>query len=251
MNSKQWRPGLLALWALLLGWTLVVWPVSTVSGDGNTSNEQKVVGSGTAATEQREVEKFVDISVSSAIKLDENVGPAVAIAVTADDNILPHVITEVTGDRLKIYVDASCSSKLGVKVNMSTPELRGLRGSGAAKISITNASGERFRLGLSGASECKWKGEVDALAMKLDGGSKANVSGSATRLEANCNGAVKLEARDLTTKSGKIVLGGASTGRVNVSDDLNVTVSGASSLKYAGQPTVEKNVSGASRVSAE
>ncbi|HEX4415252.1 MAG TPA: head GIN domain-containing protein [Lacipirellulaceae bacterium] len=251
MASKRWRPGFTALWALLVGWPIVAWPVSFAAGDDSSSSGPKLIGSGGAATAQREVEKFADISVSSAIKLDVNVGPEVEIAVTADDNILPHVITEVAGDRLKIYVDQNYKSKLGVKVNMSTPELRGLRGSGAVKTTVTNASGERFRLGLSGASECKWKGEVEALAMKLDGGSKANVSGSATRLDANCSGAAKLDARDLTAKSGKLVLSGASTARVNVSDVLNVTASGASSLKYAGQPTIEKTVSGASRVSAE
>ena len=85
-----------------------------------------VVGSDNAATEERTVDKFTEISISSAIKLDVNVGPAVAIAVTADDNVLPHVITEVTGDRLKIYVDQGYTSKLGVHVQMAAPELRGI-----------------------------------------------------------------------------------------------------------------------------
>jgi hypothetical protein len=59
--------------------------------DENTTNGPQLVGSGNAATEAREVEEFTEISVSTAIKLDVTVGPAIAIAVTADDNILPHV----------------------------------------------------------------------------------------------------------------------------------------------------------------
>jgi Putative auto-transporter adhesin, head GIN domain len=240
-----------------LGWVEVVAAVlvggsaAMLVADTVTTGGQQLVGSGNAATEAREVEEFAEISASSAITLDVTVGPAVAIAVTADDNILPHVKTEVVSGRLKLYVDESYSSKLGVKIQLAAPELRGLRGSGAVKTTVTDASGERFRLGLSGASECRWKGEVDALALKVDGGSHTVVSGSAGRLEMNCSGASKIDARSLAAKSAKIQLSGASTARVNVSDELNVVASGASSLRYAGQPKVDQKVSGASRVSAE
>jgi hypothetical protein len=218
--------------------------------DGNTTGPQ-LVGSGTAETESREVEEFAEISVSGAIKLDVTIGEATEIAVTADNNILPHVKTEVVSKRLKIYVDESYSSKLGVKVKMTALALRGLRASGACKTSVNNASGERFRLGLSGGSDCRWQGEVDALALKFDGGSHATFSGTAGRLEMNCSGASKADARDLQVKTAKAQLSGASTARVNVSDDLNVEASGASSLRYSGQPTVKKNVSGASTVRGE
>lgn len=252
MSRKRWQPAFRTLCALLLAGPMLIWPNSyAAAGEANSSNGPPLVGSGTAATEERKVSEFAEISVSSAIKLDVNIGPAAAIAVTADDNLLPHVITEVTSDRLKIYVDQGYKSKLGVHVQMAAPELKGLRGSGAAKIKITNASGERFRLGLSGASECKWKGEVDALAMKLDGGSNAAVSGTAGRLEMNCSGAAKVDARELAVKTAKISLSGASNAQVNVSDELNVTASGASTLTYAGEPTVTKKVSGASHVSGE
>ena len=79
----------------------------------------QLVGSNNAETEAREVEGFAEISVGGAIKLDVTIGPAISISVTADDNILPHVKTEVSGDRLKIYVDESYSSKLGVKVQLA------------------------------------------------------------------------------------------------------------------------------------
>jgi hypothetical protein len=216
-----------------------------------TTTAPQIVGSGNAEAESRDVGEFAEISVSSAIKLDVTVGPAISVSVTADDNILPHVKTELISDRLKIYVDESYSSKLGVKVKLTAPALHGLRASGAAKTSVTDASGERFRLGLSGGSECRWQGEVDALALKLDGGSRATISGTAGRLEMNCSGAAKVDARDLQVKTAKAQLSGASIARVNVSDDLKVEASGASSLRYSGQPTVKKNVSGASTVRGE
>jgi hypothetical protein len=251
MSPKRWQPAFWSFGALLMAGPWLIGPVSYAPAEVSSSNGPPLVGSGTAATEARKVSEFAEISVSSAIKLDVTIGSAAEIAVTADDNLLPHVITEVTSDRLKIYVDQGYQSKLGVHVQMSAPELRGLRGSGAVKTTVTNASGERFRLGLSGASGCKWKGEVDALAMKLDGGSDAEVSGTAGRLELNCGGAAKVDAKELKVKSAKIALSGASSAHVNVSDELNVVASGASTLSYAGEPKVQKKVSGASRVSGE
>ncbi len=246
MRSSDGRPGRLFVVAigLLSCLSIMAW------ADGNATSPQ-LVGSGDAATESRDVEEFADISVSGAIKLDVTVGPALAIAVTADDNILPHVKTEVTADRLKIYVDESYSSKLGVKVQMAAPALRGLRASGAAKTKVMKATGERFRLGLSGASECRWQGEVDALALKFDGGSQAAFSGTAGRLEMNCSGASKVDSRDLAVKTLKAQLSGASTARVKVSDELNVVASGASTLRFSGEPRISKSVSGASTVRGE
>ncbi len=143
MGSISEQPGRLfvAVLGVLNCASIVAW------ADGNTTGPQ-LVGSGNAETESRDVEEFAEISVSSAIKLDVTIGPAISISVTADDNILPHVKTEVIGDRLKIYVDESYSSKLGVKVQLAAPALRGLRAQRAAKTSVTGASGERFRLGL-------------------------------------------------------------------------------------------------------
>lgn len=251
MSPKRWQPAFQTLCGLLVAGSVLTSPIPIVADEVNSSNGPPVVGSGSAATEERHVAEFTEISVSSAVKLDVNIGPAVAIAVTADDNLLPHVITEVTSDRLKIYVDQGYKSKLGVHVQMAAPELRGLRGSGAVKTTITNASGERFRLGLSGASKCKWKGEVDALAMKIDGGSEAALNGTAARLEMNGSGAAKVDAKELSVKSAKIALSGASSAQVNVSDELNVVASDASTLTYAGEPKVQQKVSGASRVSGK
>jgi hypothetical protein len=251
MQAKRWGLGFSVLGALLVAWPMLNWAVSLALADDTAASGPQLAGSGSAATEMREVEEFAEVSVSSAIKLDVTIGPAVSISMTADDNILPHVKTEVISDRLKIYVDESYSSKLGVKVQLTAPALRGLRASGAAKTRVTGASGERFRLGLSGASGCKWQGEVDALAFKADGGSRAIFSGTAGRLEMNCSGATKVDARDLQVKTAKAQLSGASTARVNVSDELNVEASGASSLRYSGQPTVKQRVSGASTVRAE
>ena len=78
----------------------------------------------------RDVEEFKEISAGGSTRVDVTVGPEMSIQVTADDNILPHVRTDVSKERLKIYVDESYSSNVGVDVKITVPELRWIRGSG-------------------------------------------------------------------------------------------------------------------------
>ena len=109
-------------------------------------------GSGVAKTETREVAQFSEIEVGSAIQLDVTVGEPTSLVVTADDNVLPLVRTEVAGDRLKIYLDTSLSTNIGVQVKASTPALKSLVGSDATKINATGVTGEKYQVEVHGAS---------------------------------------------------------------------------------------------------
>jgi hypothetical protein len=174
-----------------------------------------------------------------------------SIQVTADDNILPHVRTDVSKERLKIYVDESYSSKVGVDVKVTVPELRWLRGSGSTKWKVADARGEKFQLALLGSSKCEWKGEVDLLQLKQSGSSQATIAGKADRVRFKLAGAAHLDERELTASRLKAELEGASVARVQVADELNVVASGAAHLTYSGDPKVNQNTSGAAAVGRE
>ena len=267
-------------------------------------------GSGVAKTETREVAPFSEIEVGSAIRLDATIGPANSLVVTSDDNILPHVTTVVADDRLKVYVDTSYSTELGVEVKVTVPALRSLHGSGASqttlaglaedqfhldlsgasgcqltgeadlmnvqlsgashgtiagsakrltvecsgashldaagleaerddasKMTLSGITGEHFRLDLSGASGCRLTGDADLIELTLSGASHGMIAGTSKRLTVNCSGASHLDATGLTAKIVTAELTGGSTGHVNAIEELTAEASGASSLRYAGQPS--------------
>ena len=50
------------------------------------------------------------------------------------------------------------------------------------------------------------------------------------------SGAVEIKARDLKTKSARIDVSGASDVELSVSEELNVSVSGAGDIRYYGSP---------------
>jgi hypothetical protein len=209
-------------------------------------------GSGVAKSETRDVGHFSEIEVGNAIRLDATTGAANALEVTTDDNLLPHVKTIVTGERLRIYVDGSWSTDLGIRVKATAPVLRALAASGAATTTLSGMAVDRFQLDLSGASSCQLTGDAELLEVTLSGASRATIAGEAKQLKAECSGASQLDAMELSAEKASVELSGASTGHVNVSEELAAEASGASTLRYAGEPpSLDKRSSGASTIETE
>ena len=211
-----------------------------------------LLGSGLSKTESRDVAPFTAIEVSNAIQLDVVIGPEKNLTVTTDDNILSHVTTTVSDGRLRIDVDQSCSSRIGIKVAASTPELQVLHGSGASTATVSRVKADHFQLELSGASRCELVVEAETLEAHLSGASQATLTGSSHELKIDCSGASQCNATDLAAKTVAAHLSGASNAKVNAGEKLGIHASGASTLRYSGHPAdVTKELSGASTVTDE
>lgn len=103
--------------------------------------------------------------------------------------------------------------------------------SGASKLNASNLECEKLQINCSGASEVNLAGLINTSTVDLSGASRLN--------------AKQLQIRDLDITSS-----GASSGYVFVLDKLNAIASGASKLKYNGNPTkIDKTASGASSIS--
>jgi hypothetical protein len=209
-------------------------------------------GSGVAKTETREVAPFSEIEVGSAIQLDVVVGDPTDLVVTADDNVLPLVRTEVTGDRLKIYLDTSLSTNIGVQVKAATPELKALVASGASKVNATGITGEKFQIELHGSSTGEFGSEAEVMDITLSGASHAVLAGVGSQLNLECFGASRINAAGFTADKVTAVVSGASFAQVNAKEEFAADASGASHIHYTGQPAkLKKQVSGASTVTAQ
>jgi hypothetical protein len=103
---------------------------------------------------------------------------------------------------------------------------------------------------LSGGNSFK-ASQVSGRDLKIEssGAWDISVDGSITKLEASLAGASKLNAKSLQTQTAKLSLLGASYARVAVTGTLKVSVIGASSVTYSGNPeVVETNVIGAGSI---
>jgi hypothetical protein len=193
-------------------------------------------GSGTPATETRELESFDKIEIGGAFDLVVHVEPGVTqkVEVTADDNILAKVDTSVSGGELDVSVEdvTLLRPKTDLRVEVWIPSLVAIDASGAADIDVAGLHGESFALELSGATETAVRGTVDTFEVEI-------------------SGAGELDARDLQAKSVTLELSGAGEASVWASETLDVEISGAGDVTYFGKPAnVTQQISGAGSMKA-
>lgn len=204
--------------------------LATVAWIGGCSvDSQTIKGDGTIKAEPRAITEITAIEASGAFEIQWTSG-APALTVTADQNLLPHIHTEVSGETVKIFSDGSLAPTKSMQVVVSSAALARLDLTGAVHVIAKKVAAPTFALATAGATTI----EVD---------------GSASELTANLTGASRLMAAELKTKSARVTLTGASSAEVAVADALKVTITGAGSLTYSGEPkTVEQQVTGAGSI---
>lgn len=187
-----------------------------------------IKGDGVIKSEDRTVSDFTKVVVTGAYEVQWTNGKA-ALNISADQNILPLIRTVVTDGTLEIDSTESISPSRTITVTLSSSALAGVELTGGNNLKASQIAG-------------------DVLKLEATGSSNITVDGSVTNLQAEFTGAGKLKARSLQTRTATLTLTGASEAEVNVSDALKVSITGAGSLTYSGNPKVEQNVVGAGRV---
>lgn len=196
----------------------------------NVSVFSKVKGSGDIRNEKREVSDFRSVKTGGAITVDIVAQRDFSVEVEADDNLLEHIKTEVRGDTLKIYTEGSISTRNPIRVRIAMPQIESLDISGASTGTLTNVKNESLTVEASGASKIRIDGETGELKVDLSGASR-------------------LDAENLRAENTTVEASGASSATVTALNDLTAEASGASNIRYTGEPkNVKRNISGASSV---
>ena len=114
-----------------------------------------------------------------------------------------------------------------------------LSGGSDAKINVGQI--EYVKVAASGGSDAKLI-EIDAqkLNVSISGGSDADLSGSARASKISASGGSDIEAKNFTTENCIINLSGAADAKMNVTGELEVSLSGGSDFHCKGNPTITK-----------
>lgn len=194
-----------------------------------------VRGSGVAAKEERSIAGVTAVELRGVGTLTVTVADEEKLTVTADDNILPLIVTEAKDDTLTIGFgkNTSVNPVKPVTYDLTVKSLRRLKLSGAARVVAHKLDGKKFQLDISGACH-------------------ANLDGNVGEFTLTVSGTAAVDARELAAGDAAVTVSGASNVKVNVKDKLSVRASGASSVRYRGDPKqVESKRSGVSSVSRE
>lgn len=206
--------------------------------------------------ENRDLKGFSKIEASGAFQIRIIKSNTYGVKIEADDEIMKNILTEVSGDKLVVkllYKDkSSYSNKTKVlNITIQTPVLNALSCSGAVEVSSDDIfDAEKFELKTSGASEVKLGINAKLLISKFSGASEVKLKGKVDTHALEMTGASELEALDLEASKYAIQSKGASDCKIFVKDELAVSGSGASSIKYKGSPSkVSKDTRGATDIS--
>jgi Putative auto-transporter adhesin, head GIN domain len=210
-----------------LAWLLVLVPI-LVTGCHH-GRRAEIRGSGKRQIEKREVPSFTSISTEGAFTIDVTCQKEPSLEVEGDDNILPFVKAEVSGNVLRLTNSKGYSIDEPVKFKISVPNLEGLSVSGAGKIDIKGMNNEKFEIDSSGAPSIV-------------------VAGSTKIIDIDTSGAGKIDTHKLHASRAIVESKGVSKVDLDVADQLDVKVSGPSSVTYEGNPVVNKTINGPGKV---
>jgi predicted small secreted protein len=185
----------------------------------------QVKGSGNRQKQKREVPSFNSISTEGAFHIEVIAQKAASLEIEADDNILPLISTEVVNNVLVLKPTNTYSVSEPIIIRISVPDLASITANGAGKIDVNDLKNEKFEINLNGAPYI-------------------TVAGQTKLVNIDTNGAGTINTNRLRAGRAVVDSKGVSKIEVYAADQLDVTVSGPSTVLYAGNPTVNKTIHG-------
>ena len=206
------------------------------------------------ATRDFNLTNFDQLAMGSAFSINVRQGGAFSIKATGELNDLDDLDASVSrAGVLEIkYRNTWRRNRDRMDLDVVMPTLRGADFSGASVSTVEGFENERtLDYRLSGASKSTFIGSAERLSADLSGASELTLNGKSGLLIGELSGASQLYAFDFPADEADLDLSGASRARVRVAKFLKVDASGASNVRYKGDPTVEQRLSGSSSVAKE
>jgi len=189
----------------------------------------QIKGSGKRELQKRQAAPFTAIHAEGAFTIEVTCQKDQSLEVEGDDNVLEYVSTDVKGNVLRLQNTKNYSISQPVKVRISVPNLEGFSSNGAGHIDIKGLNNDKF--------------EIDA-----NGAPTIIVSGTTKVIDIGANGAVKVDTTKLHASRGVVDTNGASHVDIDVTDQLDATVNGPSTVTYKGDPVVNKTIHGPGKI---
>lgn len=188
-----------------------------------------VIGSGKKARETRVVDNFTQLELLGVGRVEVTIGNLRPLELSGDDNILPLIETKVTNGKLVIRTIRSIRPVQSLIIKATVSDLTAIMLGGAGELAITGIANDNLRATLTGAGTVTLSGQTSNLLLTLAG------VGSA-------------DARDLVAKAVTVDMSGA--GRTDVSPvvSLHVTITGAGTVTYSGEPTILQKITGVGKL---
>jgi hypothetical protein len=210
--------------SLFVAWAL---GLSTLAGCLPLMDGGGIKGSGILKAESRRVAEFSSIRLESVGTITVRQTGKESLTVSAEDNLLPLLESRVADRTLILGVahGKGIRPTKPIEYTVEVKSLEGIRLQGAGNIDAKDIRGRSLSVSLSGAGNVTITGSADALDLTL-------------------SGAGNYHGEDFKTSKATIHSSGVGNAIVNVTKELDATLSGVGTVEYIGSPHVRTSVSG-------
>ena len=206
-----------------LAWILLLLPVLVAGCHHGRFTE--IRGNGKRELQKREIPAFTSIATNGAFTVEITCQKDRSLEVEGDENVLDFVTTEVGSNILRIENRQNYSVSEPVRIRISVPNLEGLSVNGGGRFDVKGMNNDKF--------------EIDS-----NGAPAITVAGTTKMVDISANGAGKVDTQNLHATRAVVDARGVAKIDLDVSDQLDVEISGPSSVTYKGNPSVNKNIHG-------
>ena len=237
----------------------------SINGGEKIDGGEKIEGSGDVVSLELAFDDFTRVDLTHHAQGTIAQGDEYRVIIRIDDNLIDRLrVNDTTvrvegnkaqsadgtrsGDKLEIGLENGSYSNTTFGVEIIMPDLTDLGLSGATHVKISDfAVAHAVNFDISGASSLSGTIHTGALKCQLSGACHLQLSGIGDDLVVRASGASILRLGDFVCKNADIDLSGASVVTVHTQGTLDARLTGASVLKYKGNPTLGKiSTSGAS-----
>lgn len=213
----------------------------------------KIDGNGPIVSESRNISGFNAINAGIDGTIYYTQGPSYNVEIHAQKNIIDILETRVSNGELKIDIDYH--RILGrhdpVEIYITSPDITSLALSGSGDIKATNAiSTGNMDLKISGSGTITLPAiQASYLHAKISGSGDMFVNGGTVdREKLEISGSGNADMLNVEGRAGETHTSGSGTAKVNLSETLDVHISGSGDVFYKGHPLITTSISGSGKL---
>ncbi len=216
-------------------------------------NVHVLKGEGKIITNTTSPGTFTGIEIDVPMKVEITVNPnaPTSLELSSYENMIGHLKSKVEGNLLHITTDLDGTwtifnnTEITAKINLNSLNQLSLQGAQDANVH-GNITGSVFKLEVSGAGKVIIDSvNTDTLSSELSGAADITINGGQVKsANYSISGAGKIKSFPLQAQSVSAALSGATKMELTALSKLNVSISGASNIKYKGHPSITQDISG-------
>lgn len=211
-------------------------------------------GQGRIETEILDLDEFSGIDLSESADVSITQGDVQKVTVTGHGNILDLLETTVRNDVWQIDLERGCYRDYELSIDIVVPDLRSISISGSGNVYVDDFTDQNnLDLDISGSGKIELERFKDTKNLDVRISGSGDVIGYdhfdiLQNLDVRISGSGNYDAYPIETDNADIKISGSGDCYTTVLNVLDVDISGSGRVRYHGNPTVHKNISGSGSV---